>query len=1538
MPNTKVGYRIEYYYDNEIDNEKTEVLQAEKGTIITKEEIKAKADLNIKEKYTYLSMINAPLTVGETDNNVIKVYYKKSELPNPNPEDPTPVPNTKVGYRIEYYYENEIDNSKSELYEVEINTEITKTEIETKAESNLKQGYKLLTIANAPLVVSDNIDNNVIKVYYILKEITVDPTPENPTPTPVPNNKVGYKIEYYYDNEIDNEKTEVNEVEKGTVISKEDIEAKANLNVKDGYKYLSMINAPLTVGETDNNVIKVYYILKEIPVDPTPENPNPTPVPNNKVGYRIEYYYNNEIDNTKSELKEAEIGAIISKSDIEEKAKNNIKDGYKLAIITNAPLIVSQTVEDNVIKVYYILEKDPENPDVPVEEKTGYRVEYYYDNQIDNNKTEFVEIKVGDIVTKEEIKTKADKNAKEGYEFLSIINAPLTAKENIENNVIKVYYKKSMISGGETDPTPVPNTKVGYRIEYYYNNEIDNEKSELYEVEKGTVIAKETIQEKAIKNSKDGYEFLNIVNAPLTVGENIDNNVIKVYYKLSMITVDPTPENPTPTPIPNTKVAYRIEYYYENAIDNEKTESYEVEVGTKISKEEIKAKAETNNKEGYEFLNIINAPLLISENVDNNVIKVYYKLSMITVDPTPENPTPTPVPNTKVGYRIEYYYDDVINNEKSELYEVEKETVISKAEIEAKAEKNLIDGFRVLIITNAPLTVGENIDNNVIRVYYETIPENPDPEVPILETRYRVEYYYDNEIDNEKTELLKADKETVISKAEIEAKADRNIKEGYRLFTILNVPLTVGDKIENNVIKVYYVTKNEENPDENDKFAYRIEYYYDNEIDNEKTELLEAEKGTVISKEDIEAKAASGIVDGYRLFTLVNAPLTVSEDVENNVIKIFYVTNNPEEPEKFAYRIEYYYNNEINNGKTELYEAEKGTVISKEDIEAKAASGILEGYRLFTLVNAPLTVSEDIDNNVIKIFYVTKTNPDDPDSNKFAYRIEYYYDNIINNGKTELLEAEKDTKITKAEIEAKAETNKVNGYKLFTIINAPLIVSEDIDNNVVKIYYVKANPENPDEPIDINKTAYRIEYYYDDKIDNSKTELIETEKGTEISREELNTKLEANSKEGYKLLALVNAPLKVTENIENNVIKIFYVSEMIPGEPDPEDPDAPVVPVPNTKVGYRIEYYYENKIDNEKTELVQVEKDTIITRLQIEEKAVENLKEGYKLLTIINAPYTATADIDNNVIKVYYVLKEITVEPTPEDPNPAPVPNTKVGYRIEYYYEDKIDNSKTELVETEIGNVIAKADIEAKAAVNNKEGYKLLTIVNAPLTASNEIDNNVIKVYYVKTTIPGPIDPDNPEKPVDPVENETVGYRIEYYYDNNINNAETEIVQVSKGTVVTRAEIEAKANNNLKDAYKLLTIVNVPLTAGENIDNNAIKVYYISKMINIGPDEEIENTKVGYRVEYYYDNKIDNSRTEIVEARIDEIVTKEAIDEKAKNNLVEGYKVLTSVNSPLKVQANVENNVIKIYYVKEKIELVPGGEVVENNIAAYRIE
>ena len=136
---------------------------------------------------------------------------------------------------------------------------------------------------------------------------------------------------------------------------------------------------------------------------------------------------------------------------------------------------------------------------------------------------------------------------------------------------------------------------------------------------------------------------------------------------------------------------------------------------------------------------------------------------------------------------------------------------------------------------------------------------------------YTVEYYYDGELDSSKVDVITATWGDVI-----DTYTDKNIT-GYTLEKEENLPLTITQDESTNVIKVYYVK---------DKFNYTVEYYFEGEIDSTKTDVIEA---TYLD----EIKTYTDKVEvGYKLSHVETIPLTITENENNNIIKVFLLINN----------------------------------------------------------------------------------------------------------------------------------------------------------------------------------------------------------------------------------------------------------------------------------------------------------------------------------------------------------------------------------------------------------------------------------------------------------------------------------------------------------------------------------------------------------------------------------------------------------------------------------------------------------------------
>ncbi len=87
----------------------------------------------------------------------------------------TPEPVIKVQYTIEFYYDNELDSSKTIIEEVDSGTEITIETIQTSIDNN-KGDYDYDKVENVPLTTTESSESNLIKVYYISKPVLTEET------------------------------------------------------------------------------------------------------------------------------------------------------------------------------------------------------------------------------------------------------------------------------------------------------------------------------------------------------------------------------------------------------------------------------------------------------------------------------------------------------------------------------------------------------------------------------------------------------------------------------------------------------------------------------------------------------------------------------------------------------------------------------------------------------------------------------------------------------------------------------------------------------------------------------------------------------------------------------------------------------------------------------------------------------------------------------------------------------------------------------------------------------------------------------------------------------------------------------------------------------------------------------------------------------------------------------------------------------------------------------------------------------------------
>ena len=436
-------YRVNYYKDS-INGTLLGTINGEepKNTKINSTDI----DINKYKPTGYGNGIietDMPYTItGE--NDVINVVYKKRN---------------DLSYTVEYYKDqNKISNDNDNTVNNQtFGDKVQEAEIDKNKYKPLL-GYKDGTIeTDMPYEIKE--EDNVIRVCYVKRD------------------DMSYTVKYL--DKANDEELLNSEVRDGKTF--EEVYTETAKDAPYGYKLVGNDTQEVKIDAEDKVVIFYYekrndfsYTVMYLEEDTNNELATPEVRKNRTYletysekakpidGYvvdeetkeivleenesRIIFYYNKKDDLSykviyyKDSLNTDAIGEetfenqtfedIINSDDID-KDLYKPRKGYNSGVIaTDMPYTIIDG--ENVINVIYT-KKD----------NLTYRVEYYYDGNIDSSKTEYFEnLTYGDVITNYKEKLPAD------YKFVND-TAPLTI-DDTEDNVIKVYYKS--VSKGDATP------------------------------------------------------------------------------------------------------------------------------------------------------------------------------------------------------------------------------------------------------------------------------------------------------------------------------------------------------------------------------------------------------------------------------------------------------------------------------------------------------------------------------------------------------------------------------------------------------------------------------------------------------------------------------------------------------------------------------------------------------------------------------------------------------------------------------------------------------------------------------------------------------------------------------------------------------------------------------------------------------------------------------------------------------------------------------------------------------------------------------
>ena len=856
----------------------------------------------------------------------------------------------------------------------------------------------------------------------------------------------------------------------------------------------------------------------------------------------------------------------------------------------------------------------------------------------------------------------------------------------------------------------------------------------------------------ADKKNIEGYTVVD-ADKKLTIGSDENQNVLVIEYRANTY-------------------GYSVEYYYDGVKDESATLNKSAQFNIKVDTYDPK------EKPGYKFEKTESCPLTITTDASKNIIKVYYVKD--------ENQ------KKDVTYTVKYFKDgvEVTADEQKETKPIWVNDTKAPVEKSAINTTDKYEGFSFDADTTGviPDTIG---NDGVIRVYYVS-----------NEYEYTVEYYFDDVIDNSKTDTFKAK-----YNAQVNTYADKK-EPGYK-FERATAPITITTDASKNVIRVYYVK---------DWFKYTINYYYDGVIDTSATINDKAAFGTTI-------KYTDKVQPGFKFVKADGSPLVISVNEAANVINVYYQSNS------YAYTVEYYYDGIIDTEKTEKSAAKYNSVVN--DYTDKCDTG----YKFEKVEGLPLTIATDESKNVIRVYYVK----DESQKKNVTYTVKYFKDG------TEVTE-DQQTKIDTVWVNASSNmtvdktaintTDKYVGYKLDTSATGT-IPDTVTDGDVINVYYVKDTSQT-------RGVSFTIEYYKDGVKDDSKTDVIPNDIWVNDDVQPVDaTKINVTDKFGAGYKFEKTDPATIPSTIaDKGVIKVYYVAK---------------------EFKYTVKYVLEGT-DTELT-AGYTKSATFGTEVGADKKNIE----GY---TVVDADKKLTigSDESQNILVIEYRA------------------NT-YGYSVEYYYDGVKDESATENKTSQFNTIVNSYDSKEKT------GYKFEKTENLPLTITTDASKNVIKVYYVK----------------DASQTKNITYTVKYFKDGAEVTADkqtvTKTVWVNDPSELT---VDKTAINTTDKyvGYKLDSAATgeIPTVVA---DGTVINVYYVK--------DELQTKEVTYTVKYFRDGVEVTADKQTVTKRIwinaplEVEVNKTAINTTDK---YVGYKLDSAATGEIP-SVVASGTVINVYYVKD---------------------
>lgn len=528
--------------------------------------------------------------------------------------------------------------------------------------------------------------------------------------------------------------------------------------------------------------------------------------------------------------------------------------------------------------------------------------------------------------------------------------------------------------------------------------------------------------------------------------------------------------------------------------------------------------------------------------VNDSEVTYYYRLKRfeITTEVKPHTESRTDeLLNEKQDIEVK---GGTISGENINPYEVVEYGYNSKNEIKVTPDKN----YRVKTITlqsfdennNKTETIiyGENTDENaeisyivaengeVILTNFDNVIENKHviAEFEPIPGTVIVHYYIAGTGEEFGKEAVKVPlqnggvaedlyKHDLIGESYITKEPD-GVKSIYKLVSTSSN--TTGKYTEDEIHVYYYYDYND--------YEYSVEYYYQNKDTRAFDKDEEATEHGIVKYGEVIDTYITKLKDGYALDKEENLPLTITEVVEDNIIKIYYRLA------EYNYTVEYYYENKDSHEYVKDNDATEKIAAEFNDVIVSYKEKMKQGYELDKTEHLPLTVTSEEDKNIIKIYYGLKD---------YKYTVNYFFDGVKDETLTEEDKAEYSDVIEDYIDKVK------DGYIFDKVDNLPLTITIDEDRNVINVFYI---------------TAYNITTDVIEHTEHYTDGTSKTVKGGTISGEDLasyekvgkgkqNTKpIEMNPSSGYQIVKVLidGEECNIKNDLSGNQISAGYFTNM----------------------------------------------------------------------------------------------------------------------------------------------------------------------------------------------------------------------------------------------------------------------------------------------------------------------------------------------------------------------------------------------------------